>query len=136
MEELRAIAAASYRAMLCERISQAVSSLMLEMMQNAIAQFRFLGELILALGGSPCIHAQIRVDTKHRAGDTRTGEDQLLWELLQDAARDRRNSIDRYQSLLGRTQDRVVRSMLMQLILEEQRLSERVKKMLDQADKS
>jgi len=126
-DELNAIATASYRSMLCEECDHALSILFYEQMQDEIQHFRFLGELILALGGNPALRTQIRVETMHRPDDPRSSCAALSEELLRAALRDKRRSIDRYQTMLGRTQDRVVRSLLCQLIDEEQRHSERLK---------
>lgn len=126
-DELNAIATASYRSMLCEECDQELSALFYEQMQDEIQHFRFLGELILALGGNPTLRTQIRVETMHRSDDPRSSCAKLSEELLYVALRDKRRSIDRYQTMLGRTQDRVVRSLLCQLIDEEQRHSERLK---------
>ena len=133
-EELTAVCAASYRSMLCDSCDRHLSEILLEQMQDEILHFRLLGELILALGGNPSLRAQIRVETLHRPEDMRGGCEELSKTVLQQAIRDKRHSIDRCQTMLGRTQDRVARSLLLWLIGEEQRHAERLKQVADQGD--
>lgn len=133
-EKLGAVAAASYRSMLCDGCDRRLSELLLEQMQDEILHFRLLGELILALGGNPSLRTQIRVETLHRPDDGRHGCEQLSQTVLRQAIRDKRHSIDRCQTLLGRTQDRVVRSLLLWLTDEEQRHAERLKLHAEQQD--
>ena len=119
-DELTSVASASYRSMLCESCDRRLSEILLAHMQDGILHFRLLGEAILALGGNPSLRTQVRVETLHRP-DGRYGCEGLLQALLAQALRDKRRSIDRYQTLLGRSEDRVVRSLLLWLIGEEQR---------------
>ena len=133
-EELTAICAASYRSMLCDSCNRCLSELLLEQMQDEILHFRLLGELIMALGGNPSVRAQVRVETLHRPEDMRGGCEELLQTVLRQSMRDKRHSIDHCQTLLGRTQDRVVRSLILWLIGEEQRHAERLKLIVDQND--
>ena len=135
LDELNATCASSYRSMLCEECEPKLSELLHEQMQDEILHFRFLGELILALGGNPTVRAQIRVETLHRPDDPHNGCIGLSKTLLQQALHDKRKSIDRYQTMLGRTEDRVVRSLFCQLIAEEQRHAERLKLFADRFDK-
>lgn len=130
-EELTAVCSASYRSMLCCDCDARLSEVLLEQMQDEIVHFRFLGELILELGGNPSLRAQIRVETLHRPEDTKGGCEVLSHAVLRQALRDKRNSIDHCQTLLGRTQDRVVRSLLLWLIGEEQRHVERLKQIAE-----
>ena len=134
-DELNAACAASYRSMLCEACDPELSEMLHEQMQDEILHFRFLGELILALGGNPAVRAQIRVETLHCPEDRVGACEALTKTLLRQALHDKRKSIDRYQTMLGRTQDRVVRSLFCQLIDEEQRHAERLKACADQLDK-
>lgn len=135
-EELTAVAAASYRSMLCDSCDRRISELLLEQMQDEILHFRLLGELILALGGNPTLRTQIRVETLHRPEDDRSGCEALSQTVMRQSLRDKRRSIDRCQTMLGRTQDRVVRSLLLWLIDEEQRHAERLKMLADQMELS
>lgn len=128
IDELTAIAASSYRAMLAEPYDRDLSELLRRQMLDEIAHFRFAGELILSLGGNPCIRTQIRVEPIARAVDRDTECARLPRTVLRMALSDKKRSIDRYQTLLGRTQDRVVRSLLSQLTDEEQRHAESLKR--------
>ena len=132
--ELSAIASASYRSMLCDPCDRRLSELLLEEMQDEILHFRLLGELILALGGNPTVRTQISVETLHRPNDPQNGCRELSKTVLSQAVRDKKRSIDRCQTMLGRTQDRVVRSLLLWLIDEEQRHADRLKQHADQID--
>lgn len=133
-EELAAVCAASYRSMLCDGCDARLSEILLEQMEDEILHFRLLGELILELGGNPSLRTQIRVETLHRPEDTKGGCEALSETVLRQAMRDKRHSIDRCQTMLGRTQDRVVRSLLLWLIGEEQRHAERLRSVADQHD--
>ena len=120
-EELSAMAAASLRSMLCEPHDSALSEAFHAQMCDEIAHVRVLGELILALGGAPTLRAQIRVDCLRTHDAAREEPPLFLRTLAEGAWREKRRSVDRYQTILGRTQDRVVRSLLLSLIDEEQR---------------
>jgi len=127
VDELTAIAAASYRAMLCAACDRELSELLHRQMRDEIRHFRFVGELILSLGGNPCVRMQIRVDPLTRTGDLDPDRCHLPKTVLCVALADKKRSVDRYQTMLGRTQDRVVRSFLSQMIDEEQRHAERLR---------
>lgn len=114
LDALYAVAAYTYRALLCEREDAALSELFDEIAVDGAEHFRLLGDLILALGGDASIRAQMRVDTPQ--GREESGGVQMLAQALQEE----RGRVDRYQTLMGRTQDRIVRSVLSHLLADVQ----------------
>ncbi|MBR3895394.1 MAG: hypothetical protein IKJ35_09685 [Clostridia bacterium] len=122
MEELGAVAAYTYRSLLWARREPDAAALFERLAKEEMLHFRMLGELILALGGNPVIQANMRVQGIERDG--RSGikrESRGRAALYADSIREERRGIDRYQTLMGRTQDRVVRSVLAHLLSDEHR---------------
>ena len=76
-----------------------------------------LGRLILALGGTPTVRTQLRIGAAPLS-DCEDGHDRERW--LEETLRHRRGSIELYQTLMGMTEDRIVRSVLVQLLDGEQ----------------
>ena len=130
-DELYAMCAASYRAMMVRECDPTLSELFYEQMHDEIAHFEFLGELILALGGNPALRAPIRVEPVRRAEDARGGCSAVIAALTDAALCEKKRTIDRYQTLLGRTEDRVVRASLMYLIDEEEAHASRLLRYID-----
>ena len=120
INELTAMAQASYWGMLCEGSSRRMADQFYEQMNNAIAHFRLLGEMILALGGNPAVRCQIRVEALPIQGEDDC-PDEICARVLVCAVRWQKRSIDLYQTLLGRTEDRVARSLLLQLLSVQER---------------
>ena len=106
-----------YRSLACRDSDTALSDLFEEIAERDLERFRTLGELFLALGEgsnpktpcypyrkrSPC-PSQNRNSPAHAA----------LWE--------RRRNVDCLETLMGRTEDRVVRSVFSKLLSAEQLL--------------
>ena len=130
-EELAAVASASYRSMLCESCAPSLAGFFHEQTYDEIAHFRFLGELILALGGNPAIRSQVRVEPMRVATDGGADPGIMACAVARAALGDKRRSVDRYQTLLGRCEDRVVRSLLLALIDDEQRHAEYLRHFLE-----
>lgn len=117
-DALSAVAAYTYRSLIAEEQSQELSGLFDRLSTDALRQFQTLGELILAFGGNPVIYTPLRTATDE--GDRQTCDNELLSRFLQDSIREERSAVERCETLLGKTDDRVVRSVLMQLLREKQ----------------
>lgn len=113
---LASMAAYTYRSLMTEQSDPALSRQLDSMSAEKAEHFRLLGELILALGAEPGLRAQVRVggERRSREGGERTA-------LLRDALREEKWAVDRMQTLMGRTEDRVVRSLLSYLISDGER---------------
>ena len=121
MEAFASISDNVYRSLICRDCDTALSDLFEELAQADLERFRTLGELFLALGEesnqktpcypyrkrSPC-PSQNRNSPAHAA----------LWE--------RRRNIDCFETLMGRTEDRVVRSVFSKILATERLLCRRL----------
>ena len=123
LNELYAHAANTYRSLLCEKGERTLSDLFDELAADENEHFRLLGGLILALGGDPMIRTQLGVGGNITACDGRWG-----MRMLDDALCEKKKMIDRYQTVMGHTQDRVVRSVLLYLLENEERHVERLQR--------
>ena len=115
-EELYAISAYTYRSLLCDR-----SDLFSDISKDEMRHFRMLGELILALGGNPMIRTQLRVDGYELERGSTCLSGRSCTQMLHDSIREEKRTIDRYQTLMGCTTDRIVRSVLAGLVDDEQK---------------
>ncbi len=106
------IAANVHRSLLCRERERAAEALFDRLAEEDLAEFRLLGELIMALGGS----GDVRLGNRRSARHADEAED-----LLSAAIAERRAGIDRYRMLLSRTGDRVVRSVISKLLSEKER---------------
>ncbi len=114
-EELHAISAYTYRSLLYDR-----SDLFRDLSKDEMKHFRLLGELILALGGNPMIRTQIRVDGYELERGCACVSGRSCTQMLHDSIREEKRTIDRYQTLMGCTTDRIVRSVLAGIVDDEQ----------------
>lgn len=119
--QLASVAAYTYRSLVTEGVDRELSRRMDEIAVEKAEHFRMLGELILALGGDPIIRTQLRVGGMERQGEEGGIPAQSLPLLIKDAIREERITVDRLQSLMGRTRDRVVRSLLAYILSDEER---------------
>lgn len=115
-EELYAISAYTYRSLLCDR-----SDLFVDISKDEMRHFRMLGELILALGGNPVIRTQLRVDSYELDSCGACVSQRASMQMLHDSIREEKRAIDHYQTLMGCTDDRIVRSVLAGIVDDEQR---------------
>ncbi len=117
--ELYAVAANTYRSLVCEAADARLSALFDEIAVEEAEHFRLVGDLILSLGGNPALHAPLSVD---RLSLSEGGEPAFSLAAMTEAAlREKRRVIERYQTLMGRTEDRIVRSLLSYLLADEER---------------
>ena len=118
-EELYAVSAYTYRGLLCNG-----TDLFLDLSKDEMRHFRLLGELILSLGGNPIIRTQLRVDGVELERGATHASERSCKQMMNESLREEKRSIDRYQTLMGCTSDRIVRSVLAGLAEEEQRHAE------------
>ena len=106
-----------YRSLVCKDCDTSLSDLFNELAEADLERFRLLEELFLALNGNkklqtPCYPSRKRAPLSHHTQDSfaRTA----LWE--------RRRTVDCFETLLGRTEDRVVRSVFSKILSTEHHL--------------
>lgn len=126
--ELYTIAAYLWRSLMSEKHDRDLSDLFDLFAREEIEHFRLVGELISALGGIPMLYTQIRIDPSRYVEKTGT---QFLERLMREAIRDGKRMVDCYQTLMGQTNDRVVRSVLSHIISDEHRHIEQLRKEID-----
>ena len=124
---LYTIAAYLWRSLVVESCDGVLSETFDSLAREEIEHFRLLGELIHALGATPALRKQVRIDPERYRADSK---ENCCASLLRDAIRDEKYMIDCYQTLLGQTDDRVVRSILSHLLSEEHRHAEQLQKKL------
>lgn len=123
--ELYAIAAYLWRSLMCERHDRDLSELFERYAREEIEHFRLVGELISSLGGVPALYTQVRIDPA-RYGNVNDGG--CVSRFLSEAIADEKQMIDRFQTLMGKTNDRVVRSILTHLVADEHRHMEQLQR--------
>lgn len=109
--ELFCVAAYLWRSLICEPIDGTLSESFEACAKERVEQFRLIGELIAALGGTPTLRTRICLDQKRHGSVTDRGR-----RILCDAISDERYTVDRFQTLMGCTSDRIVRSVMAQLL--------------------
>ena len=119
--ELSATASYTYRSTITEPISKELSDVLDEIAADEMEHFRLLGLLIVSLGGNPALCASVQTDRMDLDLEDRKKLSVSVTRMLSDAIREERAEIDRYQTLMARTQDRIVRSFLCQMIADEER---------------
>lgn len=117
VDAFSAIAANIYRSLILLEHDRGMSDTYEWIAQEKLEAFRTLGELILALGGDAAL---CRYQRPRRGGGT--GDEGYLCACRAECAR----SIDRYETLMGRTGDRVVRSVIAGLLAGERRIMEKL----------
>ena len=106
-----------YRSLVCKDCDTPLSDLFNELAEADLERFRLLEELFLALNDNkkpkaPCSSSPKRAPLSRHTQDSfaRTA----LWE--------RRRNIDCFETLMGRTEDRVVRSVFSKILSTEHHL--------------
>lgn len=115
------IAANTYRSLMCEGVNRELADLFDEIAIDESEQFRLLGQLVVALGGNPAVHTHLRTEMLELGGGGGERDLHAVRHMVREALRDKKAAIDRCQTLMGHTQDRVVRSFLAHLLSCEQR---------------
>lgn len=126
LDALYTVAAESYRAAICEAWDGELAALLRELVEEALYCMRILMELTVALGGDPAPRVQLRVDSYAPRGTCREAELRERDRMLRDAVCERKRRIECMESVMGKTQDSVVRSVLATLIGEERLHAERL----------
>ncbi len=113
-----------YRSLILKDTDTALSDLFGELAEKDLERFRLLSELFLALSDAdghktPCYPLRKRTSCTARSQDSPALV--ALWE--------RRRNIDCYETLMGRTEDRVVRSVFSKLLSTERLLCSRLERM-------
>ncbi len=121
--ELYAIAAYLYRSLLTEHGDRTLSELFEMLAKEEIEQFRLVGELITALGERPILRTQVRIEESAACKEHTIRRTRLLEESLHEE----KCMIERYQTLMASTEDRVVRSILSHLLSDGHRHAERLR---------
>lgn len=115
-----------YRSLVCRDSDTALSDLFEEIAERDLEQLRTLGELFLALSDADGRKTTRYPYFKRNACPTRCHDTPVtaaLWE--------RRRNIDCFETLMGRTEDRVVRSILTKLLSVERLLCRRLEAVAD-----
>lgn len=115
-----------YRSLVCRDSDTALSDLFEEIAERDLERLRTLGELFLALSDADGRKTTRYPYFKRNACPTRCHDTPVtaaLWE--------RRRNIDCFETLMGRTEDRVVRSILTKLLSVERLLCRRLEAVAD-----
>ena len=119
--ELSATASYTYRSMITEPISKELSDALDQIAVDEMEHFRLLGLLMVSLGGNPTLCTSVQTDRMDLDPEDRKKLSVSVTQMLSAAIREERAEIDRYQTLMARTEDRIVRSFLCQMIADEER---------------
>lgn len=123
---LYAFSAHTYRSLLCETSSPAHAELFEALAAESAEQLRAFARLNLAVGGAPSLHCQLRVHPRPVPPKEQGEHGHAALPLCREAIGDTKALIDICQTVMGRTQDRVVRSFLAAVLSELQRQVERL----------
>ena len=121
MEAFVSISDNVYRSLICRDCDTELSDLFEELAQADLELFRTLGELFLALGGGGGQKRLCHTSCKRSCVSAHRQD-----SLVQSALWERRRNIDCFETLMGRTEDRVVRSVFSKLLSSEQLLCRRL----------
>lgn len=121
LHALYSVAATTYRALIAERHDRTLAATLDEISVERSEHFRLLGDLILALGSNPVIRTELQVERITPDGKDSMRTEALTAGLISRTVAEHKWSIDRMQTLMGSTQDRIVRSILAHLVDDEER---------------
>ena len=110
-----------YRSLVCRDSDTALSDLFEEIAQADLEQFRTLGELFFALSDTDGRKSSRHPYFKHSFRSSQNQDSPALAALWE-----RRRNIDCFETLMGRTEDRVVRSIFSKLLSAERLLCRRL----------
>ena len=128
--ELSAVAAYTYRSLVTESLSGELSALLDRIAVDESEHFRLIGSIILSLGGNPIVRARVQTEPYDFEGLTPQKTEITVTRMLREALQEEREEIERYQTVLARTQDRILRSFLTQIITDEERHLSALKSMM------
>lgn len=118
--ELSRVAANIYRSVIVSAKDPMKARLLEHIATEDCEHFRMLGELIFALGGSPMIRTVVRTDTKRHGCTDRSDRDFAARQLIREALCEKTRTVEKLEGLLAKSEDRVVRSLLTNLLREEE----------------
>ena len=119
--ELCAVATYTYRSLITEPYSRDISNTFDRIAVDESEHFRLIGSLMVSLGGDPIISTRLQIPPSDGEGIDCQSPARALSRMLKSAMMEERREIDRYQTLMGKTEDRIVRSFLSQIIADEER---------------
>lgn len=128
--ELCAVATYTYRSLMCETVSQELSDILDRIAIDETEHFLLLGRLIRSLGGNPTVRTRVQTAPLSFENADCRATCRTVENMLATAMREEREEIDCYQTLMGRCEDRIVRSFLSQIIADEERHVRYLEKML------
>ena len=118
VECFASIAANIYRSLIASHKERALGEAFEWIAQEELEELRLLGELILALGGNAELrHVRLRSHSARACGTT---------TYVEECRNERMRDIDRYETLMSRTGDRVVRSLMAKLLSVQRRMLDRL----------
>ena len=106
-----------WRSLICKDADASLCDLFNELAEKDLERFRLLEELFIALGGGDGYKAPRSPYRKRASGSSQTFD-----SLVHSALWERRRNVDCFETLMGRTEDRVVRSIFSKLLSTEQLL--------------
>lgn len=119
--ELTSVAAFTYRSLVTESLSGSLAALLDRIAVDENEHFRLVGSIIHSMGGDPQVRMRVQTEPYCFANLTEGQSAATLSRMLGQAVREKREAIGRYQTLLGCTDDRILRSFLSQIISDEER---------------
>lgn len=119
--KLISLAAYTYAALMTSQGDRALSDMLDAFAVEEAEHFRLLGELILALGGNPAVRTQVRVSQMERKNDLCMPCERSIRQMIEESVQAEKAMSERLQTLMGKTEDRVVRSLFAYLDSDGQR---------------
>jgi len=119
--KLSSLSAYTYASLMVEQKDRPLSDMLDAFAVEETEHFRLLGELILALGANPNVKTQVRVSSMEWREGICDSYQSAVRSMLEEVIENEKIACDRMQTLMGRTEDRVVRSLLAYLISDGQR---------------
>ena len=96
--ELSRVAANIYRSVIVSAKDPMGARLLERIATEDCEHFRLLGELILALGGSPVIRAVVRADTKRHGCTDRADDDFAVRQSIREALCEKMRTVEKLES--------------------------------------
>ena len=128
--ELCAVAAYTYRSLITERISGELSAALDRIAVDEMEHFRLVGALIRSLGGNPCLRVHVQNEPYCFEELSPQKAEITLVRMLKEALREEQEEIDRYQTAMAHTEDRILRSFLCQIISDEERHAAKLRELM------
>lgn len=114
-DALDAVAAYTYRSLQLAENLPILSQEFERLAEDSLGHVRLLGELIEALGGNPTVYTSASAPL---ASEDHAPPSQARF--LMESLCEERRAVERCETLMGKTDDRVVRSILSQIVRDKQ----------------